>query len=133
MAREPDLTRARALAWALRIGIVYGKPANQGIMQVKFERNLRSVAEERVGRRCKNLRVLNSYWVNQVLSPNPTLCPLPLASAPPPLPPRPLRHSLLPPPPYHPNPAILAMRARHCFDSTLHVLICCAMDGWTDG
>jgi len=46
-------------------GIVYGKPANQGIMQVKFERNLRSVAEERVGRRCGNLRVLNSYWVNQ--------------------------------------------------------------------
>ena len=46
-------------------GIVYGKPANQGVMQVKFERNLRSVAEERVGRRCGNLRVLNSYWVNQ--------------------------------------------------------------------
>jgi len=46
-------------------GIVYGKPANQGIMQLKFERSLRSVAEERVGRRCGNLRVLNSYWVNQ--------------------------------------------------------------------
>jgi len=26
---------------------------------------LRSKAEERVGRRCGNLRVLNSYWVNQ--------------------------------------------------------------------
>jgi len=46
-------------------GIVYGKPANQGINQLKFERSLRSVAEERVGRRCGNLRVLNSYWVNQ--------------------------------------------------------------------
>jgi len=45
-------------------GIVYGKPASQGIF-VSAVRNLRSVAEERVGRRCGNLRVLNSYWVNQ--------------------------------------------------------------------
>ncbi|GBG62330.1 hypothetical protein CBR_g29936 [Chara braunii] len=28
-------------------------------------RNLRSVAEERVGRKCGGLRVLNSYWINQ--------------------------------------------------------------------
>merc|ERR1719281_1597617 len=28
-------------------------------------RNLRSVAEERVGRKCGSLRVLNSYWVTQ--------------------------------------------------------------------
>jgi len=46
-------------------GIVYGKPANQGINQLKWARSLRSKAEERVGRRCGNLRVLNSYWVNQ--------------------------------------------------------------------
>lgn len=46
-------------------GIVYGKPKHHGINQLKFARNLRSVAEERVGRRCPNLRVLNSYWVNQ--------------------------------------------------------------------
>jgi len=46
-------------------GIVYGKPATQGINEIKFYRSLRSVAEERVGRRCGNLRVLNSYWVNQ--------------------------------------------------------------------
>jgi len=46
-------------------GIVFGKPATQGIMHLKFQRSLRSVAEERVGRRCGNLRVLNSYWVNQ--------------------------------------------------------------------
>ncbi|KAL6077166.1 60S ribosomal protein L15 [Balamuthia mandrillaris] len=46
-------------------GIVYGKPATQGIIGLKFNRNLRSVAEERVGRRCGNLRVLNSYWVAQ--------------------------------------------------------------------
>jgi len=46
-------------------GIVFGKPKNSGINQLKFARNLRSVAEERVGRVCGNLRVLNSYWVNQ--------------------------------------------------------------------
>ncbi|MDP2439237.1 MAG: 50S ribosomal protein L15e [archaeon] len=45
-------------------GIVYGKPGQAGIF-VKAKRSLRSVAEERVGRRCGNLRVLNSYWVNQ--------------------------------------------------------------------
>lgn len=46
-------------------GIVHGKPKNQGINSLKFARNLRSVAEERVGRLCGNMRVLNSYWVNQ--------------------------------------------------------------------
>jgi large subunit ribosomal protein L15e len=46
-------------------GIVYGKPKHQGITQLKFARNLKSVAEERVGRRVGGLRVLNSYWVNQ--------------------------------------------------------------------
>merc|ERR1712032_926515 len=45
-------------------GIVYGKPKHQGIM-LKAKRNLRSVAEERVGRVCGNPRVLNSYWINQ--------------------------------------------------------------------
>jgi len=46
-------------------GIVYGKPATQGINHLKWERSLRSKAEERVGKRAANLRVLNSYWVNQ--------------------------------------------------------------------
>jgi len=46
-------------------GIVFGKPKHQGINQLKFKRNLQSVAEERVGRKAGNLRVLNSYWVNQ--------------------------------------------------------------------
>jgi len=46
-------------------GIVYGKPKHQGISQLKFRRSLRSTAEERIGRVCTNLRVLNSYWVNQ--------------------------------------------------------------------
>merc|ERR1712100_784302 len=46
-------------------GITYGKPVSQGVTQLKFQRSLRSVAEERVGRRAGNLRVLNSYWVNQ--------------------------------------------------------------------
>ena len=46
-------------------GIVYGKPKHQGINQLKFRRSLRSVAEERVGKKMGNLRVLNSYWINQ--------------------------------------------------------------------
>ena len=46
-------------------GIVYGKPKNQGINQLKNRRNLRVIAECRVGRVCPNLRGLNSYWVNQ--------------------------------------------------------------------
>ncbi len=33
--------------------------------QLKYQRSLKSTAEERVGRRCANLRVLNSYWINQ--------------------------------------------------------------------
>ena len=46
-------------------GCTYGKPKTHGVTQLKFQRSLRSVAEERVGRRCGNLRVLNSYWVNE--------------------------------------------------------------------
>merc|ERR1711898_71478 len=46
-------------------GIVYGKPKHQGINQLKWRRNLKLKAEERVGQRCGNLRVLNSYWINQ--------------------------------------------------------------------
>merc|ERR1711979_177682 len=46
-------------------GIVYGKPASQGVNKIKATRNFRSLAEERVGRRCGALRVLNSYWVGQ--------------------------------------------------------------------
>jgi large subunit ribosomal protein L15e len=46
-------------------GQVCGKPASQGVNHLKPTRNLQSVAEERVGRRCTNLRVLNSYWVCQ--------------------------------------------------------------------
>lgn len=46
-------------------GIVYGKPKHHGINQLKSKRNLRSVAEERAGSRFTNMRVLNSYWVNQ--------------------------------------------------------------------
>jgi len=46
-------------------GMVFGKPKHQGINHLKFERNLQNVAEEKAGRRYSNLRVLNSYWVNQ--------------------------------------------------------------------
>merc|ERR1712169_136694 len=37
-------------------GIVYGKPKGQGVTQLMFQRSLRSTAEERVARRCGNLR-----------------------------------------------------------------------------
>lgn len=47
-----------------RKGATYGKPVRQGINHLKPQRGLRSTAEERVGRRCGNLRVLNSYWIN---------------------------------------------------------------------
>ena len=47
-------------------GCPYGKPKTSGpVNQQKPERNLQSIAEERVGRRLKGLRVLNSYWVGQ--------------------------------------------------------------------
>merc|ERR1711988_1574141 len=46
-------------------GQVYGKPRNVGINHLKARRSLRSVAEERAARKASNLRVLNSYWVNQ--------------------------------------------------------------------
>nr|KJB61958.1 hypothetical protein B456_009G394000 [Gossypium raimondii] len=46
-------------------GIVYGKPTNQGVTQLKFQRNKRSVAEERAGRQLGGLRVVNSYWINE--------------------------------------------------------------------
>jgi large subunit ribosomal protein L15e len=49
----------------VRKGQVMGKPATHGVNQLKPVRSLRCVAEERVGRRCPNLRVLNSYWINQ--------------------------------------------------------------------
>lgn len=46
-------------------GIVHGKPSSQGVNQTNPSRSHRVLAETRVGRRCPNLRVLNSYWVNQ--------------------------------------------------------------------
>ncbi|KAL6123382.1 hypothetical protein ACLB2K_075904 [Fragaria x ananassa] len=46
-------------------GIVYGKPTNQGVTQLNFQRSKRSVAEERAGRKLGGLKVLNSYWINE--------------------------------------------------------------------
>ncbi|KAK7858250.1 large ribosomal subunit protein eL15z [Quercus suber] len=46
-------------------GIVYRKPTNQGVTQLKFQRSKRSVAEERAGLQLGGLRVLNSYWLNE--------------------------------------------------------------------
>ena len=50
---------------AVHKGAVFGKPVHQGIRKLKKARSHRNVAEEKVGRRCTNLRVLNSYWVGQ--------------------------------------------------------------------
>ena len=38
-------------------GATYGKPVRQGINHLKYQRGLKSTAEERVARRCGNLRV----------------------------------------------------------------------------
>lgn len=46
-------------------GITYHKPKFSGVNNLTFTKNTRSVAEGRVGKRCPNLRVLNSYWVAQ--------------------------------------------------------------------
>merc|ERR1712183_764128 len=47
-------------------GCVYGKPRNSGrLRKIKKPRTHKSIAEERVARKCSNLRVLNSYWVGQ--------------------------------------------------------------------
>merc|ERR1719447_720717 len=45
-------------------GATMGKPVHQGVF-MQFARRLQSVAEERVGRKCGALRVLNSYWVGE--------------------------------------------------------------------
>ena len=49
----------------LHNGMAHGKPKNQGITGIKPKRNHQTLAETRVGRRCGNLRVLNSYWINE--------------------------------------------------------------------
>ncbi|XP_068937040.1 large ribosomal subunit protein eL15-like [Petaurus breviceps papuanus] len=46
-------------------GATYGKPVHHGVNQLKFARSLQPVAEERAGRHCGALRVLNSYWVGE--------------------------------------------------------------------
>ncbi len=38
-------------------GATYGKPVRQGVNHLKYQRGLKSTAEERVGKRCGNLRV----------------------------------------------------------------------------
>merc|ERR1719471_887914 len=46
-------------------GVVWGKPANHGINGLKLRINLQNRAEIKAGNLCKNLRVLNSYWVTE--------------------------------------------------------------------
>merc|ERR1712000_298156 len=45
-------------------GITYGKPKTSGITGLKLNKNHRQVAEQRLGSKFGNLRVLNSYWSN---------------------------------------------------------------------
>ena len=49
----------------VRKGIINGKPKSQGVIGLKIKKSLRAVAEQRVGKKLGNLRVLNSYWVGQ--------------------------------------------------------------------
>jgi large subunit ribosomal protein L15e len=49
----------------VRKGKTMGKPKNQGVTGLKSAKNLQQIAEERAARKAPNLRVLNSYWVNQ--------------------------------------------------------------------
>ncbi|CDI98660.1 ribosomal protein L15 [Echinococcus multilocularis] len=46
-------------------GATYGKPTNEGVNQLKNQRSIQAIAEDRVGRKCGSLRVLNSYWVGE--------------------------------------------------------------------
>ncbi|KAM7157493.1 large ribosomal subunit protein eL15-like [Molossus nigricans] len=46
-------------------GATNGKPVHHGVNQLKFAPSLQSVAEERAGRHCGALRVLNSYWIGE--------------------------------------------------------------------
>ncbi|XP_044757524.1 60S ribosomal protein L15 [Coccinella septempunctata] len=46
-------------------GATYGKPKSHGVNELKPVRNHQAIAEERVGRRCGGLRLLNSYWIVQ--------------------------------------------------------------------
>lgn len=47
-------------------GICYGKPKTAGVNHLMNAKNMRVIAEGRVGKHCGGLRVLNSYWVNAV-------------------------------------------------------------------
>ena len=49
----------------IRKGTVFGKPRNHGIRKQKKAQTHKNICEQRVGKLCSNLRVLNSYWVGQ--------------------------------------------------------------------
>eukprot|EP01012_Entosiphon_sulcatum_P007209 TRINITY_DN1360_c0_g1_i1.p2 TRINITY_DN1360_c0_g1~~TRINITY_DN1360_c0_g1_i1.p2 ORF type:complete len:208 (+),score=34.01 TRINITY_DN1360_c0_g1_i1:42-665(+) len=46
-------------------GITHGKPRRAGVTHLKLNINNRRIAEQRAGRHCRELRVLNSYTVQQ--------------------------------------------------------------------
>lgn len=48
-------------------GNATGKPKSHAINKIKLKKNKKIIAEERIGKICGNLRILNSYWINQDL------------------------------------------------------------------
>mmetsp|Transcript_44435 Transcript_44435/g.69480 ORF Transcript_44435/g.69480 Transcript_44435/m.69480 type:complete len:204 (-) Transcript_44435:856-1467(-) len=46
-------------------GNTSGKPKRHAVNQLKYSKSKKLIAEEKTGRICGNLRVLNSYWINQ--------------------------------------------------------------------
>src|SRR5699024_8982908 len=46
-------------------GNTHGKCVNAGIYEQKPSLNLQGMAEIKLGRKIRNLRILNSYWVGQ--------------------------------------------------------------------
>merc|ERR1712240_893939 len=60
---RPD--KARRLGYKAKQGYVIYRISMRRGGRKKPERNLQNLAEERVGRRLKGLRVMNSYWVGQ--------------------------------------------------------------------
>ena len=57
----------------VRKGQVMGKPATHGVNQLKPTRSSVALLKSVVGRKCPNLRVLNSYWVEAKTPPSNTL------------------------------------------------------------
>ena len=64
--RPTRLDKARNLGYKAKQGVKAGRRSKrQGVNKITRRKNLQRIAEERSGRKFKNLRVLNSYWVGE--------------------------------------------------------------------